>query len=187
MVNPLRITKGELIAGKLYTESSLIFSDESKISSYLEPIYGQSSRITAGTVTPFTQSVYRNTGAVTANFDSSNSLGIAAGTANPFSLRNITNETRLLRFFASFDARTTSGNNKILGIKLAKNGTPINETECRAFTGNAEEGAKLVSSWMIKLAPNDEVALFLANHSGTEDIQIDRGRILASGVFRQEA
>jgi hypothetical protein len=36
---------------------------------------------------------------------------------------------------------------------------------------------------MISVANNDEVSLFIANHSGSGDISFRRGRILASEVF----
>jgi hypothetical protein len=48
-----------------------------------------------------------------------------------------------MQVYGSIDAKTVTGNNKILGIKLAKNGTAIDQTECRAFTGS---GARKPSS-----------------------------------------
>jgi hypothetical protein len=35
---------------------------------------------------------------------------------------------------------------------------------------------------MISMAANDEVALFIANHSGDEDISFGRGRLVATQV-----
>jgi hypothetical protein len=59
----------------------------------------------------------------------------------------------------------------------------INETECRAFTGSGGQEAKLVTSWMIEVGHEDEVSLFIANHSGATNISLKRARILASEVF----
>ena len=80
------------------------------------------------------------------------------------------------------DAKTVTGNNHTLGIKLAKNGTAIDQTECRAFTGSGGQEAKLVTNWMISMAANDEVALFIANHSSNVDITFRRGRLVATQV-----
>jgi hypothetical protein len=108
---------------------------------------------------------------------------MALATTNTFGLKNTSGSTKLLRFFGSIDARTVTGNNQTLGVKLAYNGVAIDATECRAFTGTGTEEAKLVTSWMISVANNDEVSLFIANHSGSGDISFRRGRILASEVF----
>lgn len=183
MANTNRITKGEAQVGKLYTDTNITFPDESTISSYLLPMYGAVSRTTNGTAVISVQGTYVATG-MTANFYSEASL-MTQGTAGTFALRSTSDEDRLLSFYASYDATTVSGNNKILGIKLAKNGTPIDETECRAFTGSGAEEAKLVTSWLIPMSKNDEIELYIANISGTQNIQISRGRVIAQDVFRQ--
>ena len=107
---------------------------------------------------------------------------LTLGTVDAFGLKNTSGGTKLLRFFGSIDARTVTGNNQTLGVKMAYNGVAINETECRAFTGTGTEEAKLVTSWMIELGNGDEVSLFIANHSGSGNISFRRGRIIASEV-----
>jgi hypothetical protein len=87
-----------------------------------------------------------------------------------------------MQIYGSIDAKTATGNNKVLGIKLAKNGIAIDQTECRAFTGSGAEEAKLVTNWIISMAANDEVALFIANHSSNVDITLDRARLVAVEV-----
>jgi hypothetical protein len=104
------------------------------------------------------------------------------GTTDTFAVKNNSGATQLMQIYGSIDAKTATGNNKILGIKLAKNGTPIAETECRAFTSSGGQEAKLITNWMISMAANDEVALLIANHSGTEDITFGRGRLVATQV-----
>ena len=183
MANTNRITKGEAQVGKLYTDTNVTFSDESIISSYLLPMYGAVSRTTNGTAEITVQGTYYPTG-ITANFYSESSL-MSQGTAGTFALRSTSDEDRLLFFYASYDATTVTGNNKILGIKLAKNGTPIDETECRAFTGSSAEEAKLVTSWLIPMSKDDEVELYIANLSSTSDLIISRGRVVAHDVYRQ--
>lgn len=119
---------------------------------------------------------------LTGTFDTGTANGMTLGTVNAFAVKNTSGSTRLMQIYGSMDAKTVTGNNKILGIKLAKNGTPIDQTECRAFTSSGGQEAKLVTNWIISMAANDEVALFIANHSGTEDITFGRGRLVATQV-----
>jgi hypothetical protein len=135
----------------------------------------------AGTIVIATQSVYVSTG-LTGTFDTATASGMTLGTTNTFAVKNTSGATKLMQIYGSIDAKTATGNNKILGIKLAKNGTAIDQTECRAFTSSGGQEAKLVTNWMISMAPNDEVALFIANHSGDEDITLGRARLVATQV-----
>jgi hypothetical protein len=144
-------------------------------------VRGQASKMDAGTITIADAGVYVSTG-LTATFDAATAFGMTLGTVDAFGLKNTSGGTKLLRFFGSIDARTVTGNNQTLGVKMAYNGVAINETECRAFTGTGTEEAKLVTSWMIELGNGDEVSLFIANHSGSGDISFRRGRIIASEV-----
>lgn len=143
------------------------------------PIYGQASRMTTGTIAVATQGVYQPT-ALEAVFDSSTAAGVALATTNTFGLRNTSGLTKVFRVYGSIDAK--AGNNEILGIKLAKNGVALAATECRAFGGNSQQEAKLVTSWMVELQANDEISLFIANHSSAGQITFGRGRILMSAV-----
>ncbi len=145
-------------------------------------VRGQASKMDSGTIDIVTQGVYVSTG-LTATFDSTTASGMALGTTNAFAVKNTSGATKLMQIYGSIDAKTVSGNNKVLGIKLAKNGTAIDQTECRAFTGSGNDEAKLVTNWMISMAANDEVALFIANHSSNVDITFARGRLVATEVF----
>jgi len=145
-------------------------------------VRGQVSKMDSGTITITTQSVYVTTG-LTGTLDTATASGMTLGTTNAFAVKNTSGATKLMQIYGSIDAKTATGNNKVLGIKLAKNGTAIDQTECRAFTGSGNEEAKLVTNWMISMAANDEVALFIANHSSNVDITFARGRLVASEVF----
>ena len=142
-------------------------------------VRGQLSRTTTGTIDIQTQGVYVSTG-LEGTLDTATASGMVRGTVDTFGLKNTSGATRLMRFYGSIDA--ADGNNNTLGIKLALNGTPIDNTECRAFTGSGGQEAKLVTSWMISMAVNDEVSLTIANHSGTTDIELKRARLVASEV-----
>jgi hypothetical protein len=143
------------------------------------PIRGQVSRQTTGTISITTAGTYVSTG-LTATFDSSVADGMALGTTDTFAVKKTAPGKHFIRVYGSMDAR--AGNNKTLGVKLALNGTPINESECRAFTGSSAQEAKLVTSWIIEMDEGDEVALFAANISDTVDIDLQRARIVAAAV-----
>jgi hypothetical protein len=143
-------------------------------------VRGQASKMDSGTIPITTQGVYVSTG-LTATFDTSTASGLALGTNDRFGLKNTSGATKLLRFYGSIDA--AAGNNETLGIKLALNGTAINETECRAFKASGASVAKLVTTWMIELEDDDEVSLLITNHTSTNNITFQRGRILASEIF----
>ena len=142
-------------------------------------IRGQCSKMTDGTIDITTQGTYISTG-LTATLDSSTAYQMVLGTTDTFGLKNDCGATKLFRIYGSIDA--SDGNNNTLGIKLAKNGTAIDETECRAFTGSGAQEAKLVTNWMVELDDGDEISLMIANHSSTTDITFKRGRIVAAEV-----
>ena len=144
-------------------------------------VRGQVSRMTTGTIDIVTQGVYVSTG-LTGTFDTATAIGMTLGTVNAFAVKNTSGATKLMQIYGSIDATTVSGNNKVLGIKLGKNSIAIDATECRAFTGSGAQEAKLVTNWMISMDPTDEVALLIANLSGTEDITFGRGRLVATEV-----
>lgn len=140
--------------------------------------YGQVSKITSGTINIATAGTYQSTG-LTATLDSENE-GIILGTNDLFAVKNVTGSPQLLKIYGSADI--DAGNNKILGIKLALNGTPIDNTECNASTGQGTTFAKLVTNWMIELQPDDEVALYVTNKTTSGNVTFLRGRLVASTV-----
>ena len=142
-------------------------------------IRGQCSRMTDGTIDITIQGTYVSTG-LTATLDTDTAYGMVLGTDDTFGLRNTSGGTKLFRIYGSIDA--TDGNNNTLGVKLAKNGVAIDNSECRAFTGSGAQEAKLVTSWMVELDDGDEISLMIANHSNTTDITLKRGRVIAVEV-----
>jgi hypothetical protein len=143
------------------------------------PARGQISKTTTGEIVITTIDTYVTTG-LTATFDASTASGMVLGTTDTFGLKNNSGSTRLFQVYGSADVR--DGNNLILGVKLALNGTPIDETECRAFTGTSGQEAKLVTNWLINLEDGDEVSLFIANHTNTSNLELRRGRVVAVEV-----
>jgi hypothetical protein len=96
--------------------------DELEDAIELELTRGQVSKMDAGTITITTQSVYVTTG-LTGTFDSTTANGMTLGTTNAFAVKNTSGATKLMQIYGSIDAKTATGNNKVLGIKLAKNGS----------------------------------------------------------------
>lgn len=148
---------------------------------YIEGVLarGQASKMTSGTIAIATAGTYQSTG-LTATFDSATDYQMVLGTSNAFGLKNDSGATKLFMVQASMDA--SAGNNHTLGISLAKNGSVISQSECRAFTGSNTQITKLFCFWMVELADDDEVSLFVANHSDTTSISFQRGRISAIEV-----
>jgi hypothetical protein len=143
-------------------------------------VRGQISRITSGNITGIVQSVYQSTG-LTATFDTATANGTAVGTTDTFGVKNTSGSTRLMLCYGSIDAK--DGNNITLGIKLALNGTPIDETECRAFTSSGAAEAKLVTNWIVSVPNNAEVSLLIANHTSTSDLELRRARLVLTEAF----
>lgn len=112
--------------------------------------------------------------------DASTAVYFSALTDGRIGVRYTGPNTRIFWCYGSYDG--TGGNNHMLAIRLAKNGTSIPETECRAFTASNLQEAKLVCSWMIELATNDTVSIVLANASDNHDITIKRGRVVANAI-----
>jgi len=117
--------------------------------------------------------------------DTAVSTNMTLGATSTFSIRNTSGVTRVFRIYASVDA--TASNDDILGIMLyagvAGSLSARVETECRAFTNAVNDPAKLVTSWMISLANNEEVAVYVANHSATQDITAQRARLIAEAII----
>jgi hypothetical protein len=151
----------------------------SSIAGFTPTYRGQLSRTTSGTVTGLTLNTYKTTG-LTGTLDTATTTGMVLGTTDTLALKNSSGSTRIFRVYASADAK--AGNNEVLGIRLAVNGVTIAASECRAFEGSAHQFAKLVTNWMVSLNNGDEIALFIANHSSTTNIVIDRCRIVALSV-----
>jgi len=153
----------------------------SSLSYYVEGVLarGQASKTTSGTISIASAGTYQSTG-LTATLDTSINYQTILGTSDTFALKNNSGATKLFMVQASMDAY--AGNNHTLGIKLAKNGTGIDESECRAFSGSTGQIAKLFCFWMVELADGDEIALYVANIGDTTTIQFQRGRISAIEV-----
>jgi hypothetical protein len=166
--------------------SKLTFQEMDDNLLYLEGLsdgisyYGQMSIQTGTTVSIATASTYQSLG-FSGTLDSQ-VFGLTSAT--DFGLKNISGNTILLEVYASVDL--DNGNNKVYGIKLAKNGVLIDETECRAETGNTHTLIKLNTNWMIELDDQDEVELYLTNFTSTGNVVVDRAKVVANTVGKTD-
>ena len=140
-------------------------------------VRGQASYTTTGTVSIATQGTYVSTG-LTAAFDSTTAYGISLGTTDLFGLKNTSGATQLVSVGAAIDAH--AGNNQIIGLRLAKNGVGITQSECRTFSSSND--SPLITTWLVSMAANDELSLQVANHSATSSISVKRGRVIITGI-----
>jgi hypothetical protein len=140
--------------------------------------YGQVGKQSQSTITISTAGAYQSTG-ITATLDTLANSGISLGTTDAFAVKNTSGETRVFQITASMDCLTAA--DAAIGIKLALNGTPIDASDCRAWAVE-DYTAKLVTTWLIELDDDDEVALFVANHTDTANVTFIRGRVVAATV-----
>jgi hypothetical protein len=143
--------------------------------------YGQISRQASGTVAVAATGTFYPIN-LAGTFDTANSYGLIAGTAEQLALKNDTGEPQLFTVIGTADVR--SANSQVLGLRLAVNGVTIPATECRVTTGTTNYG-KLLSQWIVELANGEEVSLHVANHSGTTNITVDRAKVVAFTAGRQ--
>jgi len=142
------------------------------------PKYGVVSKMDSGSIVIEEQGEYQSTG-LTGVLDALND-GVSLGTADTFAIKNTSGETRIFDITGSIDVGV-GGTLVNVGIILAKNGVPIAGSECKAWSP-VNQAAKLVNGFLVELAPNDEVALFIANFTNTTTMTLFRGRIIARTI-----
>ena len=142
-------------------------------------LYGSIARVTSGTVAGVSPAgTYRTTG-LTGTLGPSE--GFVRGTDDEMGLKNDSGKTLLMKFYGSADVQ--SGNNHVVGLKLALNGVAIDASECRSGTGQGSVNfAKTVTTWLVEVEDGDEVSLFIADFTGTADQTVQRCRLVATFV-----
>lgn len=140
-------------------------------------VYGQVAKITSGTIEIAEAEAYQSTG-LEATLVAPTS-GVAVGTTDTFAVKNTSGKARVFRIQASTDVSTAATN--AVGIRLALNGVSIPSSECRGWA-IVDRTVKLNTTFLVTMQPNDEVALFITNVSGTGDITFLRGRIVAEAI-----
>lgn len=149
------------------------------ITEFVYRFHGQASIVVDSTVDVAEAGTYQSTGLVgVLDYEK---LGISLGTIDTLALKNTSGRQLLMDVYASADI--ASGNNHVLGIKLALNGVLIDESECRSPTGTGTGNfAKLITKWMIRMADGDEVALYVTDHTLAGTVTVQRTRLVAIAV-----
>jgi hypothetical protein len=100
----------------------------------------------------------------------------SATVSSKMGIKNISRKKYLVRVQSTFDAALAGGGAQV-GLRLMLNGTAITGAECRASTTAAGVVAKLHSFALLYVEPGDEITMQAANHTNTNDITFERGRI----------
>jgi len=117
---------------------------------------------------------------IAGTLDTDATFNMTAGTTNASGLVNDTDQARTVVFIATYDGK--GGNNNAIGLKLALNGVPIDATECRSFGGASGQVGKTMTQWIERVQPGDEVSMWGANIDATDDLVIERFKLLAHAV-----
>lgn len=145
-----------------------------------QPMRGALSRQTSGTVVIAAANTYVPINlAGTLDTDVSFNM-VLSESPNVTGLKNDTDQTRTMVIIATYDGK--GGNNEAIGLKLALNNVPIDETECTSFGGSTGQVAKTLTQWILKMAPGDEVTMWAANKDTSVDITIDRFKMIAHAI-----
>jgi hypothetical protein len=151
--------------------------------SFSQNSYGQLSGQTAGTALPTTPAGFYKV-QIDTTIDSASNFDDGGGFLSDYNLFRYTGtQTRRFLVFASTDILSTVSGASF-AIKLYKNGSiPLDATECRA-NGAGKTGsylAKLVTNWIVELAPEETIALYasaISADAGTPQ----RMRLIATPV-----
>jgi hypothetical protein len=141
---------------------------------------GVTYRTTSSTIsfTGVTPGVFINSG-ITGTLDAASAVGTVAADAGVFGIKRTLAGAQPTYVVATADV--SAGSPKLLAIKLALNGVPIDATECNASV-NPQAIAKLHSMWLLDLAENDVISVWFANYSGGASITVARARMVLHGV-----
>lgn len=145
-----------------------------------QPMRGMLWRQTNGTVDIVTAGVYVPIN-LAGTLDTSTTFNMVEATSpNVTGLKNDTDQTRTMVIIATYDGK--GGNNNAIGLKLALNGVAIDATECRTFGGSSGQVGKAMTQWIQKMEPGDEISMLAANIDATDDIVIERFKLLAHAI-----
>lgn len=117
---------------------------------------------------------------ISGTLDADATFNMTAGTTNASGLVNDTNQARTMVFIATYDGE--AGFASGIGLKLAKNGTLIDGSECQSFASSIGLTGKTMTHFIIRIEPGDEISMWGANTTGTTDLTVDRYKLLAHAV-----
>lgn len=80
-------------------------------------------------------------------------------------------------------AMTTQSNSQIVGMKIAKNGTPIDDTIVRRKVGTGSDLGAAGVQGDVQMSTDDYLELFITNESGTTTVTIETLNLFIAGIF----
>jgi hypothetical protein len=78
---------------------------------------------------------------------------------------------------------TTASNSQIVGMKLAKNGVVLDETQVRRKVGTGSDLGAAGVMGCVTLSTDDFIELFVTNETSTTTVTIETLNLSVSGVF----
>lgn len=76
----------------------------------------------------------------------------------------------------------TSGNNKVIGVYVAKNGTVITSSEMYSTTSGSGRSESLTCQTILELNENDYVEIWVENSSTTDDITVEYLNVICKSL-----
>ena len=109
---------------------------------------------------------------VTGSLEEAKGVGLVTG---KFGLKNISRKPYFVDVTATADFEA-KGSNKVIGLRIVKNGQSLSGAECRATVANNFIG-KLHSFGIVRVDPDDELTVQVTNFTNTNDPDFQRGRM----------
>jgi hypothetical protein len=85
-------------------------------------------------------------------------------------------------FQISAVASFTSGNNRLIGLYVAKNGTIINDSEMYATTSGSGRAESITIQTITELTNGDYIEIFIENDSNTDDITVEFLNVICKAI-----
>lgn len=146
------------------------------IGTYAVPFQGQISVPATSTVDIVATGTWTSTG-INGTFDSGIDYGVSQGVIDTFALKNTSGVERVALFTAGFSVDPFVGNNKEIGIALVLDGTVIDESIQKVFCKSGDEKSALFTSHIISVPANSEVAVWIANFTNGNDLEVHTGML----------
>jgi len=85
-------------------------------------------------------------------------------------------------FQVSATATFTSGNNQVIGIYVAKNGTIITDSEMYATTSGSGRAESIHIQTILQMAENDYIEIFIENSTSSTDITVEYLNVITKSL-----
>jgi hypothetical protein len=157
--------------GSVKNNESEIIVLKRRIKALEERFHGLVASSTLTTVSITTAGTYVDL-PITGTLGEAKGVGLVTG---KFGLKNVSRKSYFVDVTATADFEA-KGSNKVIGLRIVKNGQSLDGAECRATVTNNFIG-KLHSFGIVKVDPDDELTVQVANFTNTNNPDFQRGRM----------